>query len=90
MDNAATLWRLPARVDGVLDRLEAGALTFDISRLENRLDRVIRGAFRAVSAVLFGGLLIGGALLLAPVAPLGIAMMCASAVPFLHAVFGRR
>lgn len=88
--NLSSLWRLPARVDSTLDRLDAGSLAFDVSTLENRLDRIIRVAYRAVSAVLFGGMLIGGVLLLAPVAPLGIVLMCVSVVPLLHAVFGRR
>ncbi|WP_336644879.1 ABC1 kinase family protein [Microbacterium sp. USHLN186] len=90
MTNMSSVWRLPTRVDAVLDRLEAGALTFDISSLENRLDRIIRVAFRAVSAVLFGGMLIGGVLLLGPLAPLGIVLMCVSVIPLLHAIFGRR
>ncbi|MGQ7312873.1 ABC1 kinase family protein [Microbacterium arabinogalactanolyticum] len=85
-----SLWRFPARLDSTLDRLDAGGLTFDVSSLENRLDRIIRVAHRAVSAVLFGGLLIGGILLLAAVPPLGIVLMCVSVVPLLHAVFGRR
>ncbi|MDQ0614387.1 putative unusual protein kinase regulating ubiquinone biosynthesis (AarF/ABC1/UbiB family) [Microbacterium sp. W4I4] len=88
--NIGTLWRLPARVDATLDRLDAGALAFDVSSLENRLDRIIRVAFRAVSAVIFGGMLIGGALLLTAAPPLGIVLMSASVVPLLHAVFGRR
>ncbi|MEJ1089743.1 AarF/UbiB family protein [Microbacterium sp. Mu-80] len=88
--NAGALWRMPTRVDTLIDRFEAGSLTFDISRLENRLDRIIRVAFRAVSAVLFGGMLIGGAVLLGTVPWLGVTLMCASAVPLLHAVFGRR
>lgn len=90
VSNLGSLWRLPARVDSALDRLDAGSLTFDISSLENRLDRIIRVAHRAVSAVLFGGLLIGGILLLAAAPPLGIVLMCVSVVPLLHAVFGRR
>jgi predicted unusual protein kinase regulating ubiquinone biosynthesis (AarF/ABC1/UbiB family) len=88
--NVSSLWRLPARVDATLDRLDAGALVFYVSSLELRLDRIISVAFRAVSAVIFGGMLIGGALLLGPAAPLGIGLMCASVVPLLHAVFGRR
>ncbi|WP_259363480.1 ABC1 kinase family protein [Microbacterium esteraromaticum] len=90
MANASTLWRLPARVDAALNRLDSGSLTFDISSLENRLDRIIRVAYRAVSAVLFGGMLIGGVLLLGPAPGLGVTLMCASAVPLLHAVFGKR
>lgn len=88
--NIGSLWRLPARVDATLDRLDAGALAFDVSSLENRLDRIIRVAFRAVSAVIFGGMLIGGALLLSTAPPLGIVLMSASVIPLLHAVFGRR
>jgi len=90
VSNLGSLWRLPARLDSTLDRLDAGGLTFDVSSLENRLDRIIRVAHRAVSAVLFGGLLIGGILLLAAAPPLGIVLMCVSVVPLLHAVFGRR
>ncbi|PKI91146.1 ABC transporter [Actinomycetales bacterium SN12] len=90
MTNMSTLWRLPARVDGVLNRLDSGSLTFDISSLELRLDRIIRVAYRAVSAVLFGGMLIGGVLLLEPASGWGVGLMCASVVPLLHAIFGRR
>ena len=90
VSNLGALWRLPARVDATLNRLDAGSLVFDVSSLEHRLDRIIRVALRAVSAVIFGGMLIGGVLLLGPVPPLGIGLMCASVIPLLHAVFGRR
>ncbi len=90
VSSAGILWRLPGRVETTLDKLDSGALRFDISSLETRLDRIIRVAFRAVSAVLFGGMLIGGALLLAPVPWLGVTMLCVCVVPLLHAVFGRR
>ncbi|WP_313354217.1 AarF/UbiB family protein [Microbacterium sp.] len=89
MSNMSSMWRLPARVDGVLDRLDSGSLTFDISSLELRLDRIIRVAYRAVSAVLFGGMLIGGVLLLEPASGWGVALMCVSVLPLLHALFGR-
>ncbi|MEJ6555594.1 AarF/UbiB family protein [Microbacterium esteraromaticum] len=90
MSNMSSMWRLPARVDGVLDRLDSGSLTFDISSLELRLDRIIRVAYRAVSAVLFGGMLIGGVLLLEPASGWGVGLMCASVLPLLHALFGKR
>ena len=90
MSNMSSMWRLPARVDGVLDRLDSGSLTFDISSLELRLDRIIRVAYRAVSAVLFGGMLIGGVLLLEPASGWGVALMCVSVLPLLHALFGKR
>ncbi|UWF77616.1 MULTISPECIES: ABC1 kinase family protein [Microbacterium] len=88
LTNAGILWRLPQRVDSLISRFDAGTLTFDTTALERRLDRLVRIGRRAVSAVLFAGLFIGGALLLAPAAPLGVVLMCASAVPLLHAVFG--
>ena len=88
--NAGALWRMPTRVDNLIDRFEAGSLTFDISSLEHRLDRIIRVAFRAVSAVLFGGMLIGGVLLLGPVPWLGVTLMSLSVLPLLHALFGKR
>ena len=90
MSNVSSMWRLPARVDGVLDRLDSGSLTFDISSLELRLDRIIRVAYRAVSAVLFGGMLIGGVLLLEPASGWGVGLMCVSVLPMLHALFGKR
>ena len=84
---AATLWRLPGRVDAALTRLDNGELTFDLSRLERRLDTLVRIGKRAVSALLFAGMLIGGILLLGPVPWLGVTLMVASALPLLHAVF---
>ncbi|PYC99765.1 AarF/ABC1/UbiB kinase family protein [Microbacterium esteraromaticum] len=90
MSNMSSMWRLPARVDGVIDRLDSGSLTFDISSLELRLDRIIRVAYRAVSAVLFGGMLIGGVLLLEPASGWGVGLMCVSVLPLLHALFGKR
>ncbi|WP_193597611.1 ABC1 kinase family protein [Microbacterium sp. YJN-G] len=88
--NAGILWRLPDRIESTLNRLDNGALTFDTSRLERRLDMIIDIARRAISAVLFGGMLIGGILLLGPVPWLGVTLMSASALPLLHAIFARR
>ncbi|MDP3952083.1 MAG: AarF/ABC1/UbiB kinase family protein, partial [Microbacterium sp.] len=85
---AATTWRLPARIDDVITRIDDGTVSFDTSRLERRLDSLMRIGRRAVAALLFGGLLVGGAVLLVPAAPLGIVLMAASAVPLLYALFG--
>ncbi|MFD5213896.1 ABC1 kinase family protein [Microbacterium sp. NPDC058345] len=87
LSNAGVLWRLPAEIDSVLTRLDQGALTFDTSRLERRLDRLVRIGKRAVSAVLFAAMLIGGILLLGPLPVLGTILMSVSAIPLLHAVF---
>ncbi|ALX66157.1 ABC1 kinase family protein [Microbacterium sp. XT11] len=87
--SAAVLWRMPTRIDGLLTRIDEGAVTFDTSRLERRLDRLEGVARRIASGVLFAGLLVGGAILVTPVPPLGIVLMSASALPLLHALFAR-
>jgi len=90
---AGILARLPRRVDELATRLENGRLAVDSPKLDRRLRRLERVGRRVVAAVLFAGLLIGGALLL-PVAPvLGWILVAASAPPLLYAVFaglGRR
>src|SRR5690606_18298452 len=88
MDTAGVTWRLPQRIDGIITRIDEGTVSFDTSRLERRLDSLMRIGVRVVSAVLFAGLLVGGALLL-PLNPvLGTVLAIASAVPLAHAVFG--
>lgn len=84
---------LPGRIDSVITDIEEGTVTFDTSRLERRLDALMRIGTRVVSGVLFTGFAIGGALLLAPVPPLGIVLLSVSILPLAHAVFagvGRR
>nr|WP_221584534.1 AarF/UbiB family protein [Microbacterium sp. G2-8] len=88
--SAAILWRMPQRLDAVVTRIEDGSLTFDTSRLERRLDRLTGIARRVASAVLFAGLLIGGALLLEPSPAWATVLIAASALPLLHALFGGR
>ena len=87
--SAGILWRMPQRLDSLLTRVDAGEVSFDTSRLERRLDRLEHVARRIASGVLFAALLVGGAILLPPAPPLGIVLMAASALPFLHAVFAR-
>jgi predicted unusual protein kinase regulating ubiquinone biosynthesis (AarF/ABC1/UbiB family) len=92
--NAGLVWRLPGRLDALIARVDQGTVAFDTSRLEKRLDRLVRIGRRAVSGVLFAGLLIGGAVLLDPSPALGTVLIASSAIPLLHAlfagVFGRR
>jgi len=87
--NAGILWRLPKRVDDLVGRIDDGTVSFDTSRLERRLDRLEHVAKRIASGVLFAALLIGGAILFAPVPPLGITLMAVSTLPLLHALFAR-
>src|SRR5690606_8132000 len=90
VSNAGIVWRLPKRVDDLITRVDEGSVTFDTSRLEKRLDTIIGVARRAVSAILFAGCVVGGALLLGPVMPLGIVLLAASVLPLAHALFGGR
>jgi hypothetical protein len=85
--NAATLWRLPKRIDDIITRVDEGSVTFDTSRLERRLDHIDGLVRRAVSGVLFAALLIGGAIVLTPNPVLGTVLMSVSVLPLLHALF---
>lgn len=91
---AGTAWRLPGRLDGLVDRVESGRLVANSPRVEQRMARLERAAQRIVSAVLFVGLFVGGILLREDEPVWGVALIVASVVPLLHAVFaglfGRR
>ena len=84
---AGTAWRLPGRLDSVVDRIESGRLVANSPRIEQRMARLERAAQRIVSAVLFVGLFVGGILLRVDEPVWGVALMVASVVPLLHAVF---
>lgn len=91
---AGTVGRLPQRLDALADRIEEGRLVANSPKIEQRMARVERAAQRVVSAVLFVGLFVGGILLRGDEPVWGVALMVASAVPLVHAVFaglfGRR
>ncbi|GAA4171403.1 ABC1 kinase family protein [Gryllotalpicola koreensis] len=84
---AGVFLRLPGRIDALVTRVNDGAVTVATPVLDRRLSRLERLIRRAVGAVLFAGFLIGGILLLGVAAPLGVALMCVSAVPLLYAAF---
>ncbi|REJ05140.1 AarF/ABC1/UbiB kinase family protein [Microbacterium bovistercoris] len=86
LENAAVLWRMPGRIDSVITRMEQGSLSFDTARLERRMARLELLVRRAVGAVLFAGLLIGGILLLPASPAWGGVLMGLSAVPLLYAL----
>ncbi|MGG7462885.1 ABC1 kinase family protein [Plantibacter sp. YIM 135347] len=91
MEVAGIAVRLPKRLDTVIDRLEEGTLAVTSPRLERRVARLERTALRLVSAILFGSLLIAGAVLRANDVVFGTVLMIASVLPLLHALFaGRR
>jgi predicted unusual protein kinase regulating ubiquinone biosynthesis (AarF/ABC1/UbiB family) len=85
---AGVALRLPTRIDSLITHINEGTVTVATPAIDRRLSRLERLVRRAVGGVLFAGLLVGGVLLLPLVAPLGIVLMCVSAVPLAYAVFG--
>ncbi|WP_308467145.1 ABC1 kinase family protein [Rathayibacter soli] len=80
--------RLPGRIDALITRINEGTVTVATPSIDRRLSRLERLVHRAVGAILFGGFLIGGILLIPDAAPLGIVLMCVSALPLTYAMFG--
>ena len=91
---AGTVGRLPQRLDALADRIEEGRLVASSPKIEQRMARLERAAQRIVSAVLFVGLFVGGIQLRVDEPVWGVALIVASVIPLLHAVFaglfGRR
>ncbi|TFB73395.1 AarF/ABC1/UbiB kinase family protein [Cryobacterium glaciale] len=91
METVGLAVRLPKRLDEFITRVEDGSVGVASPGLEKRVARLERSTRQAVSAVLFGALLIAGVLLRADDAVLGTVIMVASVAPLLHALFaGRR
>jgi predicted unusual protein kinase regulating ubiquinone biosynthesis (AarF/ABC1/UbiB family) len=89
--NLGLIWRLPRRLDALATTLEDGTLAVTVPSVERRLNRLDATVRRVVSAVLFAGLLIAGAVVRADDAGFGTTLMVVSALPLLHALFsGRR
>ncbi|MCS5720009.1 AarF/UbiB family protein [Herbiconiux sp. CPCC 205763] len=91
VSNLGLVWRLPKRIDELVTRIDDGSVAFRSPDLEKRVGRLERSVGRIVSAVLFGALLVAGAVLRADDAVFGTVLMIVSVVPLLHALFaGRR
>jgi predicted unusual protein kinase regulating ubiquinone biosynthesis (AarF/ABC1/UbiB family) len=90
LETAGITWRLPKRVDALLTRVDEGTVAVASPALERRVARLERAARRLVSALLFAGLLIAGAVLHASDAVFGIVLMIASVVPLLYTLFASR
>jgi predicted unusual protein kinase regulating ubiquinone biosynthesis (AarF/ABC1/UbiB family) len=91
LESARLLWGLPRRLDALADRLEGGTLAVTVPSLDRRLARLERTLGRVVSAVLFGVLLIAGAVLRSDLTAFGTVLMGVSVIPLLHALLsGRR
>ena len=91
LETAGVALRLPKRIDGLLTSIEEGSLTVSNPHLERQVATLGRLVSRAASALVFGALLVAGALVRADDVVLGSVLMTASAVPLLHALWaGRR
>ncbi|TFD65707.1 ABC1 kinase family protein [Cryobacterium ruanii] len=83
--------RLPKRLDEFITRVEDGLVGVASPGLEKRVARLERTTRQAISALLFGALLIAGVLVRADDAVLGTILIVASVAPLVHALFaGRR
>lgn len=91
LDTAAVTFGLPKRLDGLLIRLESGSLPVASPRLERRLARLVRAAQQVASAVIFGALLIAGAVVRSGDTVFGNVLMIVAVLPLLHVFWmGRR
>ncbi|WP_104198180.1 AarF/ABC1/UbiB kinase family protein [Cryobacterium sp. M15] len=91
LETAGLAFRLPKRLDGLITRIGDGTVAVASPVLEKRVARLERTVRQAVSALVFGAVLIAGVLLRADDAVLGTVLMVASIAPLLHALFaGRR
>lgn len=91
LENAGIAWGLPKRLDSLVSRFDNGTVAVTSPALERRMARLERTIGRVVSAVLFGALLIAGAVIRADDAVFGTVLLIASILPLLHALFaGRR
>ncbi|HLP23719.1 MAG TPA: AarF/UbiB family protein [Microbacteriaceae bacterium] len=81
------LVRLPARLDRLTSRLEAGQIPLRAPELERRTNTLERSVRRAVSAMLFAGLFVGGLVVEPRDGSLATWLFLASAPPLLHALF---
>jgi predicted unusual protein kinase regulating ubiquinone biosynthesis (AarF/ABC1/UbiB family) len=91
VDAAGIALRLPGRLDALAGRLEEGSLQLAVPRLERQAARLERAGRRAGSAVVFGALLVAGAIVRTDDLAFGNVLMAASSLPLLHALWaGRR
>ncbi|WP_423919734.1 ABC1 kinase family protein [Frigoribacterium sp. 2-23] len=87
LDVAAVAVRLPQRLDAALDRLQDGSLEVGSPRIERQVARLDRTVRRLLAAVLFGALLVAGAVLRSgDDVVLGTVLMIASVVPLVPAL----
>lgn len=91
LENLTIAWGLPKRLDALLTRIDEGSIAVNAPRLEQRVARLERAARRLVAGVVFGGVVIAGAIVHTTDQVLGAVFLVASVVPLAFTVFtGRR
>ena len=91
LETAGIAFRLPKRLDTLITKFEDGSVAVSSPSLEKQVARLERTVRQAVSAFLFGALLIAGVLLRADDTVLGTVLMVASGAPLLATLSpGRR
>ncbi|MEO7348656.1 MAG: AarF/UbiB family protein [Terrimesophilobacter sp.] len=86
LETAALVIRLPQQIDDMNTLLQQGNLSVKTPGVDARLSSLERLGQRAVSAIIFAGLLLGGIFLKRTDEIFGWALMGASVLPLLHAV----
>ena len=81
---------LPGRVDRVLTQLERGELSVRTPRLDFRVRGVERAVRRAGNAVIFGALLLAGAIMRTSVHDLSNILLAAAGISLLGLMFSGR
>ncbi|WP_431246930.1 ABC1 kinase family protein [Leifsonia xyli] len=91
LELAGIAWRLPKRLDALVTRVDEGGVNVNTPRLEQRVAWLDRAVRRLVAAVVFGGVVIAGAIVHTTDQVLGNVLLIASIVPLAFTVFtGRR
>ncbi|MFJ4207025.1 ABC1 kinase family protein [Paenarthrobacter sp. NPDC089675] len=90
LDAATLAVGLPKRLDAVLSRIDDGSFEAADPRLERQIARLVRTGQRAVAALVFGALLVAGALVRQDDLVLSNVLMIASVVPLLVGLRPRR
>jgi predicted unusual protein kinase regulating ubiquinone biosynthesis (AarF/ABC1/UbiB family) len=91
VETVGIVWRLPKRIDALVTRFEDGTVPVASPELERRVARLERTARRLMAALIFGVLLIAGAVLRGNEPVLGAVLMIASVIPLIFTILpGRR
>jgi predicted unusual protein kinase regulating ubiquinone biosynthesis (AarF/ABC1/UbiB family) len=90
VDATGVALRLPGRLDSLVGQIEEGTVSVATPRLERQVAGLERTARRLVSALVFGGLVVAGAVVRADDAVLSTVLFGASVIPLLHAMWPRR